>query len=30
MGRRVLVTGLASFWGGLVAQALEQDDPTSR
>ena len=23
MGRRVLVTGLASFWGGRVAQALE-------
>jgi UDP-glucose 4-epimerase len=27
MGRRVLVTGLGSFWGGRVAQALE-DDPT--
>jgi UDP-glucose 4-epimerase len=27
MGRRVLVTGLASFWGGRVAKALE-DDPT--
>jgi UDP-glucose 4-epimerase len=26
MGRRVLVTGLASFWGGLVSKALEQDD----
>jgi UDP-glucose 4-epimerase len=26
MGRRVLVTGLASFWGGLVAKALEDDD----
>ena len=26
MGRRVLITGLASFWGGLVAKALEQDD----
>jgi UDP-glucose 4-epimerase len=25
VGRRVLVTGLATFWGGLVAQALEQD-----
>ncbi len=25
MGRRVLVTGLASFWGGRVAQALEAD-----
>ncbi len=25
MGRRVLVTGLASFWGGRVAQALEND-----
>jgi len=25
-GRRVLITGLASFWGGLVAQALE-DNP---
>jgi UDP-glucose 4-epimerase len=25
MGRRVLVTGLASFWGGRVAQALERD-----
>ena len=24
MGRRVLVTGLGSFWGGRVAQALEQ------
>jgi len=26
MGRRVLITGLASFWGGLVAKALEEDD----
>lgn len=26
MGRRVLVTGLGSFWGGRVAQALERDD----
>ncbi len=25
MGRRVLITGLASFWGGLVAQRLEPD-----
>ena len=25
MGRRVLVTGLNTFWGGRVAQALEQD-----
>jgi UDP-glucose 4-epimerase len=25
MGRRVLVTGLGTFWGGLVAQALERD-----
>lgn len=25
MGRRVLVTGLASFWGGRTAQALESD-----
>ena len=25
MGRRVLVTGLASFWGGRVAKALEAD-----
>ena len=25
MGRRVLITGLATFWGGLVAQALEAD-----
>jgi UDP-glucose 4-epimerase len=25
MGRRVLVTGLATFWGGRVAQQLEQD-----
>lgn len=25
MGRRVLITGLASFWGGKVAQAFEQD-----
>jgi UDP-glucose 4-epimerase len=27
MGRRVLVTGLGTFWGGRVAQALE-NDPT--
>ena len=25
MGKRVLITGLATFWGGRVAQALEQD-----
>lgn len=25
VGRRVLVTGLGTFWGGRVAQALEQD-----
>src|SRR5437899_7725748 len=25
MGRRILVTGLGSFWGGRVAQALEND-----
>lgn len=25
MGRRVLITGLGSFWGGRVAEALEQD-----
>ena len=25
MGRRVLVTGLSTFWGGRVAQALESD-----
>jgi UDP-glucose 4-epimerase len=25
MGRRVLITGLASFWGGRVAEALERD-----
>jgi UDP-glucose 4-epimerase len=25
MGRRALVTGLGSFWGGRVAQTLEQD-----
>src|ERR1700682_6349377 len=25
MGRRVLITGLSSFWGGRVAQALEVD-----
>ncbi|HEX9682885.1 MAG TPA: NAD-dependent epimerase/dehydratase family protein [Acidimicrobiales bacterium] len=25
MGKRVLVTGLGTFWGGRVAQALEQD-----
>ncbi len=25
MGRRVLVTGLATFWGGRLAQALEAD-----
>jgi UDP-glucose 4-epimerase len=26
MGRRVLITGLASFWGGRVAKALEDHD----
>ncbi|MCU1350978.1 MAG: nucleoside-diphosphate-sugar epimerase, partial [Acidimicrobiales bacterium] len=25
MGRRVLITGLGTFWGGRVAQALEAD-----
>jgi UDP-glucose 4-epimerase len=25
VGRRVLITGLASFWGGRLAQALERD-----
>jgi UDP-glucose 4-epimerase len=25
MGRRVLITGLGTFWGGRVAQALERD-----
>ncbi|HSL58346.1 MAG TPA: NAD-dependent epimerase/dehydratase family protein [Acidimicrobiales bacterium] len=25
MGRRVLITGIATFWGGRVAQALEAD-----
>jgi UDP-glucose 4-epimerase len=25
MGKRVLITGLATFWGGLVAQALETE-----
>ncbi|HEX2851519.1 MAG TPA: NAD-dependent epimerase/dehydratase family protein [Acidimicrobiales bacterium] len=25
MGRRVLITGIGSFWGGRVAQALEND-----
>jgi UDP-glucose 4-epimerase len=25
MGKRVLITGLATFWGGKVAQQLEQD-----
>ena len=25
MGRRVLVTGLGTFWGGRLAQALEKD-----
>ncbi len=25
MGRRVLITGLGTFWGGRLAQALEQD-----
>jgi UDP-glucose 4-epimerase len=25
MGRRVLITGLSSFWGGRLAQALERD-----
>src|SRR4051795_3241502 len=25
MGRRVLITGLSTFWGGRVAQALEAD-----
>lgn len=28
MGRRVLVTGLGTFWGGRVAQALEKDPDT--
>ena len=26
MGRRVLVTGLGTFWGGRAAEALEQND----
>lgn len=26
MGKRVLITGLASFWGGRVAKAFEDDD----
>jgi UDP-glucose 4-epimerase len=26
VGRRVLITGLGTFWGGRVAQALELDD----
>jgi UDP-glucose 4-epimerase len=26
VGKRVLVTGLSTFWGGLVAQQLEADD----
>ena len=26
MGRRVLITGIGSFWGGRVAAALEKDD----
>jgi UDP-glucose 4-epimerase len=26
MGRRVLITGIGTFWGGRVAQALERDD----
>ena len=25
MGRRILVTGIGTFWGARVAQALEQD-----
>src|SRR3977135_2407828 len=25
MGRRVLITGLGSFWGGRVAEAMERD-----
>ena len=25
MGRRILVTGLGTFWGGKVAKALEAD-----
>src|SRR5437764_1697595 len=25
MGRRVLITGLSTFWGGRLAQALERD-----
>ena len=25
MGKRVLITGLATFWGGLAAKALEAD-----
>jgi UDP-glucose 4-epimerase len=28
MGRRILVTGLGTFWGGRVAQALEQEPDT--
>ena len=28
MGKRVLVTGLASFWGGRVADPNEKDDST--
>ena len=30
MGKRVLVTGLATFWGGRVAQALEADPANPR
>ena len=25
MGRRILITGLASFWGGRLAQVFEED-----
>src|SRR6476469_3498127 len=25
MGRRILITGLSSFWGGRLAQAIEHD-----
>ncbi|HYI19235.1 MAG TPA: hypothetical protein VD836_11025, partial [Solirubrobacteraceae bacterium] len=28
MGRRVLITGLSTYWGGRLAQALERDPDT--
>ena len=30
MSRRVLITGLSSYWGGRLAQVLERDDGATR